>query len=85
MWAWARYTGHQDLPFLARADVFIAAPKIAQAVFAAVGDFFTWRFAQQVYYGPRAQETTVTVLFIPSPPFSPFFLGDIAVGVILIS
>ncbi|KAJ5550397.1 GPI mannosyltransferase [Penicillium sp. DV-2018c] len=33
----------------ARAEILIAAPKIAQAVVAALGDFYTWKLAIRVY------------------------------------
>lgn len=32
-----------------RADVLIAAPKVVQAVFAACGDYYTWKLAKRVY------------------------------------
>ena len=31
------------------ADLLIAAPKVAQAVFAALGDYYTWKLGEQVY------------------------------------
>lgn len=34
---------------LTRADVLIAAPKVAQAVIAALGDYYTWKLAGKVY------------------------------------
>ena len=34
------------------ADLMIAAPKATQAVFAALGDFYTWKLGEKVYgYG----------------------------------
>jgi len=32
-----------------RADLLIAAPKVAQAVIAAVGDYYTWKLGERVY------------------------------------
>ncbi len=32
-----------------RADLLITAPKVLQAVFAAFGDYYTWKFAERVY------------------------------------
>jgi GPI mannosyltransferase 3 len=32
-----------------RADTLIAVPKLAQAVFAALGDFYTWKLAESIY------------------------------------
>lgn len=34
---------------LARADLLIAAPKTAQAVIAAIGDYYTWKLAGRIY------------------------------------
>lgn len=55
-----------NLPFLQHADILIAAPKVLQAVFAAIGDFYTWRLSRKIY-GLRVQETRVTVSFLPPP------------------
>lgn len=33
----------------AHADLLIAAPKVTQAIFAALGDFYTWKLAERVY------------------------------------
>ena len=33
----------------AHADLLIAAPKVTQAVFAALGDFYTWKLAERIY------------------------------------
>ena len=43
-----------------RADVLIAAPKVLQAVFAALGDYFTWRLAGKVY-GAASNEAWAAV------------------------
>lgn len=32
-----------------RADLLIAAPKVVQAVFAAVGDYYTWKLGERIY------------------------------------
>ncbi|KAH7125283.1 Alg9-like mannosyltransferase family-domain-containing protein [Dendryphion nanum] len=43
-----------------RADLLIASPKVAQAVFAALLDFYTWKLAEKVY--GRGSRTAVTSL-----------------------
>lgn len=53
-----------------RADLLVAAPKCAQAVFAALADWYTWKLAGLVY-GRRSREAWVTVGLafpIPTPP-----------------
>lgn len=45
---------------LSHADLLIAAPKITQAVFAALGDFYTWKLAGRVY-GRNGNETWAVV------------------------
>lgn len=43
-----------------RAELLIAAPKTAQAVVAAIGDFYTWKLAVRVYgKDSRGSWTTV--------------------------
>ena len=32
-----------------RADLLVAAPKVVQAVFAAVGDYYTWKLGERIY------------------------------------
>ncbi|THC98116.1 hypothetical protein EYZ11_002404 [Aspergillus tanneri] len=50
-----------------RADLLIAAPKVTQAVIAAVGDFYTWRLAGLVY-GYRSREAWAALaLTVVSP------------------
>lgn len=44
----------------ARSSLLIAAPKIAQAYIAALGDFFTWKLAQRIYGdGSRGEQAAV--------------------------
>ena len=43
-----------------RAELFVAVPKIMQAVFAAVGDYFTWRLAERIY-GRQSQVASAAV------------------------
>lgn len=44
----------------AKADVLLAAPKVTQAVFAALLDCYTWKLAERVYgRGSRTALTTV--------------------------
>ncbi|KAL1957523.1 hypothetical protein VTO42DRAFT_5749 [Malbranchea cinnamomea] len=52
---------------LARADFLIAAPKVAQAVFAALGDYFTWKLACRVYGGDSDRSWTALALTVLSP------------------
>lgn len=43
-----------------KADLLLAAPKLAQAVFAAVTDYCTWRLARRIYtQGTRATHVSV--------------------------
>ncbi|WEW59725.1 glycosylphosphatidylinositol anchor biosynthesis [Emydomyces testavorans] len=60
--------GHQlRLSPLSRADLLIAAPKATQGVFAAVGDYYTWRLADKVF-GAGSDETWWTLgLTVLSP------------------
>lgn len=50
-----------------RAEVLLAAPKILQAYFAALGDFYTWKLANYVYGRGSASSTAVLVLTVISP------------------
>ena len=43
-----------------RAELLIAAPKVFQAIFAATGDYYTWRLGQKVY-GHDSNESWATV------------------------
>jgi phosphatidylinositol glycan class B len=46
----------------ARADDLLIAPKIAQAIFAALLDFYTWKLSQKIYgAGSAASMATVRV------------------------
>ena len=47
------------------AQLLIAAPKVAQAVFAALGDFYTWKLAGKIY-GRKSTEARVVVCRICS-------------------
>lgn len=38
-----------QLPPTYRADLLIAAPKVFQAVVAALGDYYTWKLGERVY------------------------------------
>lgn len=46
-----------------RADLLIAAPKTAQAVVAAIGDFYTWKLAGRVYGEATREAWTVVCLY----------------------
>jgi hypothetical protein len=43
------------------AEFLVVAPKIAQAVIAATGDYYTWKLAKKVY-GPDSYGAWATVL-----------------------
>lgn len=43
-----------------RAELLLASPKVTQALFAALLDYYTWRFAEKAYgRGSRTALTTV--------------------------
>lgn len=47
----------------------IAAPKVTQAIFAALGDYYTWKLGERVY-GQGTNEAWATVrLFLPQHAF----------------
>ncbi|CAD6565340.1 MAG: glycosylphosphatidylinositol anchor biosynthesis [Alectoria sarmentosa] len=43
-----------------RADLLVAAPKVTQAIFAAVGDYYTWKLGERVY-GSGSNEAWATL------------------------
>lgn len=53
--AWLLY-----LPLPLRANLLVAAPKVAQAVCAALGDFYTWKLGERVF-GAGSNEAWTTV------------------------
>ncbi|BCR83238.1 putative glycosylphosphatidylinositol-alpha 1,2 mannosyltransferase [Aspergillus chevalieri] len=50
-----------------RANLLIAAPKTAQAVIAAVGDFYTWKFARRIHGDGSRKNWAVLALTVASP------------------
>ncbi|GFF29287.1 GPI mannosyltransferase 3 [Aspergillus udagawae] len=54
-----------------RADLLVAAPKTAQAVIAALGDFYTWKLARYVY-GARSYEAWATLALTVISPWQWF-------------
>ena len=47
----------------ARGEDMLIAPKIAQAIFAALLDFYTWKLSQKIYAaGSTASMATVRIL-----------------------
>lgn len=47
----------------ARAEDMLIAPKIVQAIFAALLDFYTWKLSQKIYgVGSAASMATVFIL-----------------------
>ncbi|CAG8888392.1 unnamed protein product [Penicillium egyptiacum] len=50
-----------------RADLLIAAPKTAQAVVAAIGDFYTWKLAVRVYGNDSHESWTTLVATVLNP------------------
>lgn len=65
-----------------RAEDMLIAPKIAQAIFAALLDFFTWKLGQKVYGADNAASmatvyfllhslTSLTTLMLAARTYSP--------------
>ncbi|CDM33658.1 CAZyme family GT22 [Penicillium roqueforti] len=50
-----------------RAELLIAAPKTAQAVVAAIGDFYTWKLAVRVYGDDSLESWTTLVATVVNP------------------
>lgn len=48
------------LPATWHADLLVAAPKVTQALFAALGDYYTWRLASKTY-GHESKEAWAAV------------------------
>lgn len=49
------------------ADLFVAAPKILQAIFAALGDYYTWRLTRRVFGHQSHQAVAALALTVLSP------------------
>ncbi|MCJ1414984.1 glycosylphosphatidylinositol anchor biosynthesis [Xylographa parallela] len=54
-----------------RAELLIAAPKVFQAIFAATGDYYTWRLGQKVY-GHDSNESWATLALTVCSPWQWF-------------
>ncbi|KAF7591183.1 glycosylphosphatidylinositol anchor biosynthesis [Aspergillus hancockii] len=54
-----------------RSDLLVVAPKLAQAVIAAIGDFYTWKLARSVY-GHRSHEAWATLALTVLSPWQWF-------------
>ncbi|KAJ9320094.1 CAZyme family GT22 [Paecilomyces variotii] len=52
---------------LTRAEVLVVAPKITQAIIAAVGDYYTWKLAGKVYGQGSNEAWAVRMLTVVSP------------------
>ncbi len=50
-----------------RADLLVAAPKVTQAIFAALGDYYTWKLGERVY-GSGSNEAWAAVCCAKSFP-----------------
>ncbi|KAL9042597.1 MAG: hypothetical protein Q9214_003731 [Letrouitia sp. 1 TL-2023] len=50
-----------------RAELLVAAPKATQAVFAAIGDYYTWKLGERVYGGRSNEAWATLALTICSP------------------
>jgi GPI mannosyltransferase 3 len=50
-----------------RAELFLAAPKTLQGVFAALGDYYTWRLAQRIFGRESHQAWATLALTVLSP------------------
>ena len=53
-----------------QAELLIAAPKLVQALFAALTDYFTWKLAERVY--GRASRASFSAVRFPSEVGSNF-------------
>lgn len=60
----AQLTSILQLDSHTKGELFIAAPKALQAVFAAFMDFYTWKLSVK-HHGLRSQASLVTVCLIP--------------------
>lgn len=56
-----------DLSVRSQSELLLAAPSVLQAVFAAIGDYHTWRLASYVYGANTVPSLMVLVLTIVSP------------------
>ncbi|RMZ78111.1 hypothetical protein DV738_g3957, partial [Chaetothyriales sp. CBS 135597] len=54
-----------------KANLFLAAPRIAQALFAAAGEYYTWRLAEYVY-GHSSLATAATLILTAVSPWQWF-------------
>ncbi|KAK2805808.1 hypothetical protein FQN50_006084 [Emmonsiellopsis sp. PD_5] len=52
---------------LSRADLLLAAPKLTQALFAAIGDYYTWKLARKVYGNRNNEAWGALALTVLSP------------------
>src|SRR3954447_22232938 len=50
-----------------RDDLLVAAPKILQAVFAGLGDFYTWKLAKRIYGQDSSEAWATLTLTVLSP------------------
>lgn len=66
-WASDAFSTALQLPPSLRADLMLAAPKTVQAIFAALGDYYTWKLAQRVYGHESSQAWTALALTVVSP------------------
>ena len=62
-----------QLPPAWHADLMIAAPKVTQAIIAALGDYYTWKLGERVY-GQGSNEAWASVRSFPKPLFPPCLL-----------
>ena len=61
----AKLADRCGLPLADKAEVLLAAPKVTQAIFAALLDCYTWKLAEKAYgRGSRTAYTTVRSLIV---------------------
>ncbi|EER42578.1 mannosyltransferase [Histoplasma capsulatum H143] len=60
-------SGYLSISPLYRANLLLAAPKLTQALFAAVGDFYTWKLAGKVYGNSSYEAWGALALTVLSP------------------
>lgn len=64
-WLSAELSKLLRLSSTAQDELFLAAPKVTQAVIAALGDYFTWKFGERIY-GKGTNEAWAAVCSIHS-------------------
>ncbi|MCJ1463010.1 glycosylphosphatidylinositol anchor biosynthesis [Pseudocyphellaria aurata] len=66
-WLSARLSSALTLSPDSHAELLIAAPKVIQAVFAALGDYYTWRLGRRIYGQESSEAWAALALTVCSP------------------